>query len=113
MNASKSAGRAGDRAAKIGLRDLARLAGVDVSTVSRALNHDPRINAARGKVIRDLARREGYRPRPLRAKRTQAIGVLIGSDQPEPTFSSMKPAGNVAAWRQAAAISAPTPGRRK
>ena len=83
MNASKSAGRAGDRAAKIGLRDLARLAGVDVSTVSRALNHDPRINAARGKVIRDLARREGYRPRPLRAKRTQAIGVLIGSDQPD------------------------------
>lgn len=66
---------------KVGLRDLARIASVDVSTVSRALNHDPRVSESRGKMIRDLARREGYRPKPLRSKRTQAIGILIGSDQ--------------------------------
>lgn len=68
---------------KLGLRDLARLASVDVSTVSRALKHDPRVSDARGKMIRELARREGYRPKPLRSKRTQAVGVLIGSDRPD------------------------------
>lgn len=30
-------------------------------------------------MIRNLARREGYRPRPLRAKRAQAVGMLIAS----------------------------------
>ena len=66
---------------KVGLRDLARIAAVDVSTVSRALNHDSRVSESRAKTIRDLARREGYRPKPIRSKRTQAIGILIGSNQ--------------------------------
>lgn len=66
---------------KVGLRDLARLAAVDVSTVSRALNRDPRVSAERAKTIRELARRMGYRPKPMRAKRTHAVGLLIGSDQ--------------------------------
>lgn len=65
----------------LGLRDLARYAGVDVSTVSRALNRDPRVNEERAKTIRALARQMGYRPKPMRAKRTNAIGVLIGSEQ--------------------------------
>lgn len=65
--------------AKIGIRDLARLASVDISTVSRALNHDRRVNSERAQQIRELAAAHGYRPRPLRASRAQAIGVLIAS----------------------------------
>jgi LacI family transcriptional regulator len=69
----------GPRRKKVGIRDLARLASVDISTVSRALNRDPRVSEARAEMIRSLAKREGYRPRPLRSNRTQAVGVLIGS----------------------------------
>ncbi len=79
---SKGGAGGGTSAGKVGLRDLARMAAVDISTVSRALRHDPRISETRARMIRELARREGYRPRPLRSKRTRAIGVLIGSDRP-------------------------------
>ncbi len=76
-------------AKSIGLRDLSRLAQVDISTVSRALNRDPRISAERAKAIRQLARKLGYRPRPLRSKRARAIGVLLASsesDRPDEQF---------------------------
>lgn len=72
-------GRLAARRKRIGIRDLARMASVDIGTVSRALNRDPRVSEARAEMIRALAKREGYRPRPLRSKRTQAVGVLIGS----------------------------------
>lgn len=80
--ASARKGKAARRGA-MGIRDLARLAEVDASTVSRALNHDPRVSDVRAQRIRDLAAHHGYRPRPLRAKRTHAVGVLIGSSQPD------------------------------
>ncbi|HOF19059.1 MAG TPA: LacI family DNA-binding transcriptional regulator [Phycisphaerae bacterium] len=67
----------------IGLRDLAALAEVDTSTVSRALNQDPRVSEHRRKMIRQLAEEIGYRPRPLRANRSQAIGLLIASSRPD------------------------------
>lgn len=67
---------------KIGVRDLARLASVDASTVSRALNHDSRINDARAKMIRDLAERHGYRPRPLRSKFARSVGLLFRCFKP-------------------------------
>ncbi|MFA6292495.1 MAG: LacI family DNA-binding transcriptional regulator [Victivallales bacterium] len=62
------------------LRELAGLAGADISTVSRALNHDPRISAERGDKIRKLAEKVGYRPRPLRSKLTKSIGILISTE---------------------------------
>lgn len=65
------------------LHDLAKLADVDISTVSRALNHDPRVNAERAQAIRELAQRMGYRPRPLRSKQSQAIGLIMVSAKPE------------------------------
>ncbi len=67
------------RRGRIALRDLAKLACVDVSTVSRALNNDPRVNEQRARHIRNLAQQAGYRPRPLRSKRAQSIGLLLGS----------------------------------
>lgn len=64
------------------LRDLAKMAKVDTSTVSRALRYDPRVSEKRGKHIRQLAEQLGYRPQPLRTKKAQAIGVLICSQSP-------------------------------
>lgn len=66
---------------RIGVRDLARLAEVDASTVSRALRNDPCVNEERARAIRELAEQVGYRPRPLRSKHAQAVGVLIGSSR--------------------------------
>jgi len=61
------------------LRELARRAGVDVSTVSRALNGSPLVKEGRAKDIRELAESLGYRPKPIRTKRTGAIGLIISS----------------------------------
>lgn len=61
----------------VGLRDIARLASVDISTASRALNHDPRVNPERADQIRKLAERIGYRPRPLRSKLARSVGVIV------------------------------------
>lgn len=61
------------------LRDLAKIAKVDASTVSRALRYDPRVNEKRGRMIRKLANEMGYRPQPLRTKQAKAIGVLVSS----------------------------------
>ena len=65
------------------LRRLAEIAGVDVSTISRALHGDPRISDRRMAAIRDIARREGYRPQPLRTRRTGAIGIVLASESRE------------------------------
>ena len=68
---------------EIGLRELAKIANVDVSTISRALNRNPRISKERAQAIRELAARNGYRPKPMRSNRKNAIGVLIGSNDTE------------------------------
>ena len=72
------------RGTKPTLRDVAREAGVHVSTVSRVLND----RAAAGRItqdtehrIRDVARRLGYRPntiaRALRTGRTLVVGMVV------------------------------------
>ena len=64
-----------------GLADLARLAGVSVATVSRALAGNPAIAAATRLRIVELARTHGFQinqaARNLRLKRTGAIGVIL------------------------------------
>ncbi|NJK92041.1 MAG: LacI family DNA-binding transcriptional regulator [Blastochloris sp.] len=49
----------------IKISDVARRAGVNPSTVSRALRDDPRISLARRKMIQTLATQMGYRPNAL------------------------------------------------
>src|SRR5882757_2850877 len=66
----------------VALRDLAELASVDISTVSRALNNDPRVSQERATQIRKLADKLGYRPRPLRSKHARSIGLLITTAEP-------------------------------
>jgi DNA-binding LacI/PurR family transcriptional regulator len=63
------------------LKKLAELAGVDVSTVSRALNDSPRVKLETKELIKSLALEHNYVPddiaRGLVGKRTFNIGVII------------------------------------
>jgi len=63
------------------LHDVAREAGVAVSTVSRALTRPGRVNAQTRAHVEEVARRLGYRPnriaRALPSGRTLMIGVLV------------------------------------
>lgn len=72
------------------MADLARLAGVSKSTVSRALAGDPRVSETTRRRIADLARQLRYRPNPMAAglatRRTNALGLVIPS--PPRTFSN-------------------------
>ena len=49
---------------RVSIRDVAREAGVSVTTVSHALNGKGRLNAETRKRVREVADRLGYRPNP-------------------------------------------------
>ncbi len=79
--------RAQPRARKNGplqMEDIARLAGVSTSTVSRALNHSSAVNEATRKRIGDLARSLNYSinvgARNLRTQRNRTVGVVVPFD---------------------------------
>ena len=63
------------------MSDIARLAGVSASTVSRALAGSPLVTALKREEIHRLARERGYvvnsTARNLRLQRTQTLGVVI------------------------------------
>ena len=87
---------------------LAKLSGVDISTVSRALNNSPLVNGKTKDHILKLAHETGYainaRARNLRKQSSQTLGIVIpvypGSQQnlSDPFFLEM-----IAAVSQAAA----------
>lgn len=62
------------------IHDVARLAGVATSTVSRALAGEPRVSAATRERVRQVAHDLGYRPsrsaQSLRSAKTGTIGLL-------------------------------------
>ncbi|EAT09536.1 substrate-binding domain-containing protein [Sphingobium sp. 10 DY56-G10] len=65
----------------IGLVELAKIAGVHVSTVSRALDDNPRVSAKTKARIRALAEEHGFRLNQtasfFRRRRTGAVGVVF------------------------------------
>lgn len=72
-----------ERAAKVTLNDVAMVAGVDRSVVSRVINSDPKLNVrqeTRQRVL-DSIERLGYRPnaaaRSLRTARAYMFGLFI------------------------------------
>lgn len=86
--------RRADPTMTIGLKDVARRAGVDASTVSRVLRDDSRKPArpeTRERILQ-IAREMGYRPnsvaRSLRTKRTETIGLVI-PDAANPGFAQI------------------------
>ncbi len=85
-NASKINGLAHLRHAKPAFRqpsikDIARLARVSHSTVSRALQNSPLVNARTAEKIRQIAHESGYRAsavaRGLVTQRTRTIGLVV------------------------------------
>lgn len=63
------------------LKDIARLAGVNAGTVSRALANSPLVNEQTRRRIADIAAEHGFRPnlmaRRLRTQRTGVIGIGV------------------------------------
>ena len=84
---------------KIQMVDIARMAGVSTSTVSRALNGNPLINAETRERIADLARSLNYSinlsAKNLRSGENRTIGVVIPyqdqirQDVTDPVFMTM------------------------
>lgn len=65
----------------LSIKDLARLARVSHSTVSRALANSPFVNRETAERIRRIAKEAGYRPnsigRSLATRRTNTIGFVV------------------------------------
>ena len=83
----------------INMADLAKLAGVSISTVSRALAGNEVINLETRERIKAMAKDHGFRPnlqaRNLRLRRSQSIGVVLplghqaNQHLTDPFFSAM------------------------
>jgi DNA-binding LacI/PurR family transcriptional regulator len=67
----------------VSIKDIARLAGVSHSTVSRALRNSPLIPAQTAQRIQQIAREKGYTAsavaRSLVTRKTKTIGVVVTS----------------------------------
>ena len=65
----------------ITIKDIARIAGVSTSTVSRALSNSPELSEQTRQRILEICRREGYRvnalARSLICNKTNVIGLIF------------------------------------
>ncbi len=81
------------------LRDVAREAGVSVSTVSRALNDQPFVRPEVRDRVLSASEALGYRPdvaaRSMRTGTTGAVGLMV-SDISNPLFASIAKAADLA-----------------
>ena len=77
---------------KLTIRDIARLAGVSHTTVSRALNNDPRVQLETVKKILAVVEAQRYRLNPLARRfargRSNLIGLMV-SDIKNPFYAEM------------------------
>ena len=66
---------------RVTIKDIARLSGVSVTTVSRALNHGPEISPETRERILRICREQGYRTnllaRSLISSRTNVLGLVL------------------------------------
>lgn len=78
--------------AQVTIREVAAVAGVSPSTVSRVLNGDPKVASELEARVRSAVARLGYRPnsqaRSLRTRATTVLGLII-SDIQNPFFTAM------------------------
>nr|WP_314845633.1 LacI family DNA-binding transcriptional regulator [uncultured Microbacterium sp.] len=82
----------GRDASRVGITDVARLAGVSLSTVSRAMNGNPTVDPALVARVQAAATQLGYTANPVARSlvlgRTQTVAVVI-PDLENPTFQGM------------------------
>lgn len=85
---------------KVGIRDVARAAGVSTATVSRALGRGP-VSEALREQVEAAVRATGYRPnlsaRRLRSQTTRTIGLIV-ADIRNPFFTAVSRAVEDAAY---------------
>ena len=66
---------------KLTIRDIAELAGVGKSTVSRVLNNDPKVKAETQANIRKIIKEVGYKPsaaaRAMNSQTIKSIGIIV------------------------------------
>ncbi|MDD1783132.1 substrate-binding domain-containing protein [Enterovibrio sp. ZSDZ35] len=82
------------------IKDVAKLAGVSVATVSRVINQSPQTRTETVETVKRAMRKLGYRPnaaaRTLVNKKSKAIGVVV-ADVSDPFFGGLvKHVDNVA-----------------
>src|SRR5258708_18951391 len=77
------------------IKDVARVAGVSIATVSATLNGTARVSEKRSRRIWDAIKAVGYTPhgiaRSLRLGHTRSIGLVVG-DISNPFFTSLSKA---------------------
>lgn len=80
------------RSARPGIIDVAKLAGVSLSTVSRAMNDNPTVDPALAERVRAAPAELGYAANPVARSlvlgRTQTVSVVI-PDLANPTFQAI------------------------
>lgn len=80
-NLNHKRGRRGCKEMTLTIKDLARLLNLAPSTVSMALNNNPKINKETRKKVHELAKKLNYRPnliaRAMVRKKTQLVGLVI------------------------------------
>lgn len=86
----------------ISIRDVARLAGVSPSTVSRVMNGTAKVNEEKQQKVEQVVRETGFRPneaaRTLYKKSAHIIGVVV-PDIENPFFNAMAKAIEEEAYR--------------
>jgi len=86
--------------AEVGIKDVARYAGVSMATVSRVLNDSPRVGASTNERVRHAVKVLGYQPnylaRSMRTRSTHVLGLLIRNIS-NPNFASIAQAAEIAA----------------
>jgi len=77
---------------EVTIRDIAKLAGVSVATVSRVINESPKVGEKTRERVKKIIERFGYRrnilARNLATRKTSTIGVLL-SDITNPFYSEI------------------------
>ncbi len=73
---------------KATIKDVAKLANVSLKTVSRVINNEPTVRAAKVKLVQDAIQKLGYKPnlaaRNLRSSKGYALGLVY--DNPNPYY---------------------------
>ncbi len=87
----------------ISIKELARIAGVSVTTIARALNGKPDVSDETRERILELAKHHNYRPnvlaRGLVTNRTYTVGIVV-PDITNPFFPAMIKGTEAALWRE-------------
>ena len=85
------------------LKDVAKVAGVSISTASKAINDETVVAESTRKRVLNVAKRLGYRasliPKSLRSRNSKAIGLLL-PDIVNPFFCTLANAAGDVALKQ-------------